>query len=172
MCSVCRLFTSKEVSYVSVGKIIHKGGMKAVRSYYESLGTEYVEKLNEMIVFDAIICNTDRHFGDFGLLVNSKDNSIIGPAPLFDHGNSLFNFAGEENWQSEQLLNEYIDTLLPQTYDEFIEEARKYMDDKLKKKVRKLLSFELVEIGKYNYSGSKLAMISKEIRRRAQMLLE
>ena len=51
--------------------------------------------------FDEIICNTDRHFGNFGLLIDNKTNRIIAPAPLFDHGNSLFNLAGKDVWDSD-----------------------------------------------------------------------
>ena len=87
LCSVCEFFASKDISFVPIGRIVKAGGMRAVREYYEKLGSEYVDALNDMIVFDALIYNTDRHFGNFGLLVNSKKNKIIAPAPLFDHGN-------------------------------------------------------------------------------------
>jgi hypothetical protein len=53
-----------------------------------------------MFVFDAIICNTDRHFGNFGVLVDNKTNKIVAPAPLFDHGNSLFNYAAGDDLDS------------------------------------------------------------------------
>lgn len=39
-----------------------------------------------MLVFDAVILNEDRHFGNFGLLVDSHTNKIIAPAPIFDNG--------------------------------------------------------------------------------------
>ena len=42
-----------------------------------------------MLVFDAVILNEDRHFGNFGLLVDSHTNKIIAPAPIFDNGLSL-----------------------------------------------------------------------------------
>ena len=70
-----------------------RGGMAAVREYYQKLGAEYADALNDMLVLDAVICNTDRHFGNFGLLIDNHTNQITAPAPLFDHGNSLFNFA-------------------------------------------------------------------------------
>ena len=171
LCSVCEIFTSQELSYVPVGRIVKAGGMKAVRAYYEQLGPEYVKALNEMLVFDAIVCNTDRHFGNFGLLVNSRTNEIVAPAPLFDHGNSLFSLAGDENWESEELLQEYVDTLLPCVYDSFIEEAKTVMDSELKAKVRKLLDYKLVRVGNYNYTKKKMEMISSVVNNRARMLL-
>lgn len=171
LCSVCELFTSKEISYVPIGRIVKQGGMRAVRDYYESLGLEYIKALNEMIVFDALICNTDRHFGNFGVLVDSRNNKIIAPAPLFDHGNSLFNFAGEESWQSETLLEEYASTLLPCVYEEFISEAGKNLDDDLRKKLRKALNFKFRNIDRYNYPDKKLKLIEHHIQKTARKIL-
>jgi hypothetical protein len=36
----------------------------AVRSYYEKIGAEYVAALDDMLVLDAAICNTDQHYGN------------------------------------------------------------------------------------------------------------
>lgn len=66
-----------------------------------------------MYVFDALICNMDLHFGNFGFIIDSKINEIIAPAPLFDHGNALFNFAGRDDLESEKTLSEYASTLSP-----------------------------------------------------------
>ena len=140
LCSACELFTSKDVAFVPIGRIVKTGGMNAVREYYKNLGSEYVDALNDMIVLDAVIYNTDRHFGNFGVLVDSKTNKIIAPGPLFDHGNSLFNLAGEENWADEKLLKEYAGTLLPCVYEDYMEEAKKVMDSRLKEKLRKMLT--------------------------------
>ncbi|MBP3204933.1 MAG: XRE family transcriptional regulator [Lachnospiraceae bacterium] len=171
LCSACELFTSKDIAFIPIGRIVKTGGMKAVRAYYEGLGVEYVDALNEMIVFDAVIYNTDRHYGNFGLLVDSKTNKIIAPAPLFDHGNSLFNLAGEENWADERLLREYANTLLPCVYEDYIEEAKKVMDSRLKEKLRNMLTYDLQKSGAYNYSSDRLKLISKMVRERARVIL-
>lgn len=171
MCSVCELFTSKDIAYVPIGRIITSGGMRAVRKYYESLGDEFTRALNEMLVFDAIVCNTDRHFGNFGVLVESRTNKIIAPAPLFDHGNSLFSLAGEENWTTPGLLDEYASTLLPCVYEDYFEEVKPYLDEELKKKVRKLFNFRFQELGSYNYSSKKIKMIEAQVQKRAHQVL-
>lgn len=172
LCSVCELFTSKDLAYVPIGRIVKSGGMKAVRDYYSSLGDAFINALNEMLAFDAIIMNTDRHYGNFGVLVDSKTNAIVAPAPLFDHGNSLLNFAGEENWNDEDALLEYANTLLPCVYEDYFEEAKKYLDANIKEKIRRLVGFELKRIGTYNYSAKKLKALNKIIQLRARMLLE
>ena len=171
MCSVCELFTSKDTSFVPIGRIVKTGGMKAVREYYEKLGSEYVDALNDMIVFDAVIYNTDRHYGNFGLLVDSRTNKIIAPAPMFDLGNSLFNLAGEENWTNEKLLKKYAETLLPCVYEDYIEEAKKVIDSRLKEKLRKMLTYNLQRVGAYNYSSDRLRLVSKMIQERVHEIL-
>ena len=105
LCSTCELFTSKESAFVPVGHLVAKGGITAVEGFYASLGPEYLEALYDMYLLDAIVCNTDRHFGNFGFLVDSHSNRIVSPAPLFDHGNSLFNLAGAGDLNAEHLRN-------------------------------------------------------------------
>ena len=57
--------------------------MGAVRAYYEKMGDKFVNALNEMLVFDAVICNVDRHFGNFGVMVfGSGKNSHYGPGKI------------------------------------------------------------------------------------------
>ena len=36
LCSVCDLFTSKELAFIPVGRLVKSGGLKAVRKFYES----------------------------------------------------------------------------------------------------------------------------------------
>ncbi len=172
LCSTCELFTSKDLSYIPVGRIIRTGGMKAVRQYYETLGEAFIQALNEMLVFDALICNTDRHFGNFGVLVNSHTNQILKPAPLFDHGNALFNFAGDENWQSESMLEEYAETLLPCVYEDFFQTAGNVLDVHLSEKLRKALNFRFHDEGKLRYSKERIALLEKQIQKRASFILK
>ena len=42
-----------------------------------------------MTVMDDIMLNTDRHLGNFGLIRNAETLEWIGPAPIYDTGNSL-----------------------------------------------------------------------------------
>lgn len=172
LCSTCELFTSKEYSFIPVGKIITTGGMKAVEEYYLKLGDKYIDALHDMFVLDALICNTDRHFGNFGFLVDNETNTIIAPAPLFDHGNSLFNFAGKDVFESEENLSEYADTLLPCVYDDFIGTAKDVLTRKHREGLRRLLNFKFKRHVRYNLSDERLKLIEKEIHKRAACLLK
>ena len=171
LCSTCELFTGKETAYVPIGRIITRGGMKAVADYYHSLGADFDKALRDMFVFDAVICNTDRHFGNFGLLVDSLSNQVIAPAPLFDHGNSLFNFAGEDFMKSEETLENYIRTLQPCVYDDFIATAASFMSDDNREQLRHLLTFKFKRHSRYNLPNHDLSLIERQIRKRAGLLL-
>ena len=171
LCSTCELFTDKETAYIPVGRIITKGGMKAVADYYRSMGPAFERAFRDMLVFDALVCNTDRHFGNFGLLIDSKTNKIKAPAPLFDHGNSLFNLAGADFMKSEAALDDYIGTLQPCVYDDFISTAASCMDDENRKQLRHLLEFHFKKHSRYNLSSRELSLIEAQIRKRASLLL-
>ena len=172
LCSTCELFTSRETAYIPVGRVVTKGGMKAVAEYYHSLGPDFEKALRDMLVFDAVVCNTDRHFGNFGLLINSNTNQVSGPAPLFDHGNSLFNYAGEEFMKNEVALDSYIKTLQPCVYDDFIATAASHMNDENREQLRHLLTFKFKKHSRYNLSDHELSLIEGQIRKRAALLLE
>lgn len=171
LCSTCELFTSKEYSYIPVGHLVTKGGMDAVRAYYESLGPEFTAALHEMLVFDAVICNVDRHFGNFGVMVDNRTNTIVSPAPLFDHGNSLFNFAGRDAWESDTALDAYIGTLAPSVYDDFLGTAKSVLTPELREKLRHLLNFRFKKHSRYNLPEKRLRMIERQVQKRASVLL-
>lgn len=172
LCSYCELFTDKDYSFVPVGRIVKTGGMQSVRAFYEKLGKEYVKALDDMIVLDALICNTDRHYGNFGFLVDNKTNRIAAPAPLFDHGNSLYNFAGRDDLDSYDSFKHYADTLLPCVYDDFISEAKAVLTKEHKDKLRGLLNFKFKKHPRYNLPDKRLKYIEKQIQTRAKLLLD
>lgn len=172
LCSTCDIFTNKNYSFLPVGRIITSGGMNAVKEFYESLGSDFLKAFDDMIVFDALIFNTDRHFGNFGVLVDNNANKIAAPAPLFDHGNSLFNFAGRDDLTSDEALEQYADTLLPCVYDDFVLSAKKVLTPAHKEGLRHLLNFKFKKHSRYNLPPNRLKLIEKQIHRRAKELLE
>ena len=172
LCSTCELFTSKDVSFVPVGRIVRSGGMQAVRAYYKKLGAEFEKALNDMFIFDALIFNTDRHYGNFGFLIDSHTNKIIAPAPLFDHGNSLFHFAGVDALKSKKSFLKYAETQMPCVYDDYVAEAKRALTHEWRSAIRRLLDFKLPRHSRYNLSKERLSLIEYAVSQRAAELLE
>ena len=172
LCSVCDLFTSKDYSYLPIGRMVTAGGMETVREYYQSLGKEYIDALNAMLVFDAVIFNTDRHFGNFGFMVNNKTNKITASAPLFDHGNALFNYAGRDDLETFAALEAYAGTLMPCTYDDFTGTAKKALTPELREELRHLLDFKFKKHPRYNLPDKRLKLLEQFVQKQARVLLE
>ena len=149
-----------------------KISIQAVKQYYEQLGREYVTALNHMLVFDAIVCNVDRHFGNFGFLVDNETNQIVAPAPLFDHGNSLFNYAGQDDFSSDEALARYADTLMPCVYDDFIGTAKASLTLDLHEGLRSLTTWKARKHSAYNLPEKRLKRIEAQVRARAKAILE
>lgn len=103
--------------------------------------------------------------------VDSISNRVIAPAPLFDHGNSLFNFAGEDFMKSEDSLEAYIRTLQPCVYDDFIATASSFMSDDNREQLWHLLTFKFKRHSRYNLPNHDLTLIEKQVRKRAGLLL-
>lgn len=167
LCSRCKLFTSIDVGFIPAGKMVRSGGIKKVLEYYQELGELYYNELIEMLVFDAIICNTDRHLGNFGFLIDSRENKIIGPAPIFDNGLSLFCYALDE---IDDLSN-YSKTRQPALYDDFVGFIKPYLTSEIKSKVRKLIGFKFKKHSRYNLDKKRLKKIEEFIKIRVEEVL-
>ena len=172
VCSKCELFTSKELAFVPVGNIVKSGGMQAVIEYYKTLGPAYMDALEDMLVFDAVIANTDRHFGNFGFLVDARTNTLAGPAPLFDHGNALFNYASRMEIENKQAFFEFAEAQRPVCYNDFFSAAVPCVRARHREGLRHLLEFKLKKHPRYNLETKRMKLIEMAIRQRAARLLE
>lgn len=169
ICSTCELFTSVNQSFIPIGKLIRTGGIDAVLNFYKELGENYYQELIDMLVFDAIILNEDRHFGNFGLLIDNHTNQIIAPAPIFDNGLSLLCYAMEKDYDEE---SQYIKTRQPATYNDFIEFIKPLITHRQKEKVRKLLDFHFEKKVKYKLPNKRLKQLEVVIQRQAKKILD
>lgn len=96
--SVCENFidTNTElVNAVSINRSMKKRSQYSSYEHFmnacEKLGIPGMKEfMNYMLVFDFLMANTDRHFGNFGAIRNVETLEWIGPAPVFDSGTSLW----------------------------------------------------------------------------------
>lgn len=168
LASKCRLFTDIDTSYVSIGRIVRSGGIQACLDFYESIGKEAADELKSMLVFDAVIYNEDRHFGNFGILRDNHTGKILGPAPVFDNGLSLFNYAMPDDIQN---LAEYARTRANPygiTYEAI---CREVMGTKQRNQLRRLIGFRFTRHPSINLPEERLTAIEKHIDRRVRELL-
>lgn len=168
LASTCKLFTDVDTSFIPIGRILHPPTLKACLDYYRNLGDSFVEQLCSMIVFDALIYNEDRHFGNFGLLRNNHTGEIIAPAPIFDNGLSLFNYAMPEDIKN---LREYAQTRSNPYHISYESLCRELMGPKQKAQCRKMLGFKFTRHPSYNLPDERLTAIEEQIAERSRELL-
>jgi HipA-like C-terminal domain. len=96
--SVCETFITPETEYVPAlyikdvcPKLNHENDYQHFVRCMEKLEIPCTKaQLETMLGFDYLIHNNDRHYGNFGFIREVKSQKILGMAPLFDHGNSLW----------------------------------------------------------------------------------
>lgn len=168
LASKCRLFTDIDTSFVPISRLIKDRTLKNALDYYAGLGKPFYDDLCSMLVFDAVIYNEDRHFGNFGVLRDNHTGKIIKPAPIFDNGLSLFNFAMAEDLEN---LSEYAKTRTPPYGVSFDEVCKAVMGSKQKSQLRKLLNFTFTRHPSINLPEERLTAIETQISKRARELM-
>ena len=169
LASTCGLFTSLDRSFIPIGRVMRTGGLKACLDYYQALGPQAYEAVKSMLVFDAVIFNEDRHFGNFGLLRDNHTGVVLGPAPLFDHGWSLFNFAMPSDFSD---LAAYVKTRAP-AYDGTTFEGicRTVMGKPQAAQLRRLIGFKFQRHPSINWPEERLQALEKFVQARVRELL-
>ena len=168
LASKCKLFTDKDTSFVPIGRILKKPTLKKCLDYYQSLGEHFYEEMCSMLVFDAVIYNEDRHFGNFGVLRDNHTGKILAPAPIFDNGLSLFNYAMPEDFKE---LDAYAKTRANPYRISYEEVCREVMGTKQKAQLRKLIGFTFTRHPSMNLPEERLEAIEKQIALRTRELL-
>lgn len=95
---ICPNFITPQTELISGWRICstrkkanHLSAYQHYLSCCEELGIPGIkESLDQMLVLDFLIVNTDRHFNNFGVVRNADTLAWIGPAPIFDSGTSMW----------------------------------------------------------------------------------
>ena len=168
LASKCRLFTDINISFVPISRILKKTTLKSCLDYYKTLGDDFYEQLCSMLVFDALIYNEDRHFGNFGLLRDNHTGDILGPAPIFDNGLSLFNYSMPDDLKH---LREYAKTRSNPYRISYEEVCKEVMGAKQKAQLRRMVGFRFRRHPLLNLPEERLAAIEKQLGERTRELL-
>ncbi|MEE0929836.1 MAG: XRE family transcriptional regulator [Acutalibacteraceae bacterium] len=168
LASKCKIFTDINTAYVPIGVIDNINTLQDVVVYYEHMGEEYINALSDMLVFDAVIYNEDRHFGNFGLLRENHSGKFIAPAPIFDNGVSLFNFAMKNEIEN---LSEYAVTRSNPYGLPYQQVVKSIITKRQKEMLRNLIGFKFTRHRLYNLPEERLIAIEKQIASRVTELI-
>lgn len=168
ICSTCELFTDIDHSYVPMYRFVQKPTLRTVADFLTQLGPEYYDAFADMLIFDALICNEDRHFGNFGLMVDNHTNRPVGFAPIFDNGLSLFNYAMEDDLQDTAA---YAKTRLSAYQVPFESIVREFITARQKDQLRRMIGFHFEKHPRYNLPAARLKALEHYLAERVTEML-
>ncbi len=103
--SASKLFTSASEEYIPMSQIIDSFKKSNGVSDYEhtiascvKLGLDETvvrKSMEQILVVDYLLFNSDRHYGNFGLIRNTDTGEYTRMAPIFDTGSALKKSAGD-----------------------------------------------------------------------------
>ena len=173
VCS-CKLFTSENVGYIDAYYFFKKKGLDLDKEDPSSALTQMKmarcygwKEYADLMVYDALILNQDRHLGNFGYLINNNTEEFLRPAPIFDNGFCLLYGAANVDMQN---VEAYADTLQGK-YLSFDRQAELFLERRHLAGIRRLLKFKFQKHPKYNIADATLDKMNQVIQYRAKRLL-
>lgn len=166
--SSCRLFTDEKTGFTPIDRLVKKdAGVTELLSYFESIGSG--DAFRRMLVFDALTVNTDRHLGNFGVLVNNDTQKIMRMAPVFDNNQSLLPYAEEREFQT---IDEYLKTRPTRIGIDFNQVAHQVLTPEIRADLNNLKGFSFEKHPKYNLPEERLFHLEMLIEKQIYRILE
>lgn len=163
--SSCQLMTSESVSLVPLYKLCKSYDFLSIRHCVEALG--FQRDFYRMLVFDYLSLNTDRHLGNFGVLVDADTFEPLRLAPIYDNGASMLCY-----YTGSQSMDEYLVQAIPALYDSF-DETIPYWKKMVSNchNVQRLIDFTFNKEELTEYPEDKLSLVEKFLQSRVTYFL-
>ena len=142
--------------------------MKQITKYLSGLGEDYVNAYHDMLIFDCLIYNEDRHSGNFGLILDSRTLKPLEFAPLFDHGRSFFVYRNRVKCEELIDLSKNAVNYYGVPYDDI---AKEYISDRQRAQLRLALDFRIPKRYYKLFSEERIKNLEEFIHYRAKELL-
>ncbi len=160
--SVCKIFTSKDIAYVPIHLVANIDDID--KAYNWCLEHNLEEAFGDMILFDALIYNHDRHLGNFGIIKDNHTGDILGMAPIFDNGAGLLAYTSLSKFKDLATFEDYYknnnDFNMSNYWIDFRDLVKKYCTSKQLDKLKKLDNFKFTKHPRYNLLEDRLEYLN------------
>lgn len=164
--SVCPLFTTEGTMYLPVYKYF---ALRTIEGLMRDCIKHGIgEALAQHLIYDYLSWNTDRHAGNFGVLLDSDTFELKGMAPIFDNGCSMLAY-----WNGTDDLRQYITNSAPALYASFemgAQLGKKVLDKN--HNVQRLVNFKFDRSELEGFDEKRLCAIEDWLQGRVRWFLE
>ena len=166
--SKCPLFTNEAVGLAKAGAVFcgEERTIPELLAYFEGIGSG--DAFRRMCVLDAVILNTDRHYGNFGVLFDTDTLDIRGMAPVFDHNRSLL-----PELDNDQLADPswYLRRCKPRLGQDFIRNAKGLLTDEIRRDLTELRDFTFQQHPRIHAEQERLDALSEIVQEQVRLIL-
>ena len=152
---LCKLFTDEDIGFVDAYTYFKDNNITvdeidpADLLTQSKLSSVYgVDAYADLMLFDSIIANQDRHYGNFGYLIDNNTGEYIKPAPIFDSGYSLLCTAAQQDLYD---IDTDVNSVISCKYLPLNTQAMWFVEKRHLSKLRKLLNFKFKPHTKLGY---------------------
>lgn len=170
--SSCPIFTNENEGYAPMYKIFKNKEYKLFKKaeLINAIAEFYApKKLQDLMLFDALILNPDRHLGNFGMIIDNNTNELLRPAPIFDNGYSMMNFLTLD--ELKNIKNSKIEKISSFGYS-FDEQIKEAVQTRHIPNLTKLTHFQFKRHKALNLSDEWLKPIEAHIQERAKLAIK
>ncbi len=167
--SRCSMFTSEDEGFVPIYKYLNtdeKYYMDDILKFLEPYGFE--DDFRDMIVLDSVIFNPDRHFGNFGFIVDNETFKVLRFAPVFDHNMAMLARAMKEDLEID---SPYIKEMGHKMGPDFIPAGHAMMTERTRDILKRLEDEPLKLHETYNLPKERTDFLDEAVRHQIHSIL-
>ena len=167
--SRCRLFTDEKYGYVPMSAAApDKKSIADILDYMSQFPDDSEERFREMVVCDAITFNQDRHFGNFGVLIDNDTVTPLRMAPVFDFNLAFLPYVVDSEFEhiGDKLL-EYG----PKIGEDFTRIGQKMLTSRIADKLKDLKDFSFRFEGDDRFTKERIGHMKSLINRQIDAVL-
>ena len=164
----CWLFTSEQYGLAKATDVFQeRRTIPDLLRYFEKLGSG--DAFRRMCVLDAVILNTDRHYGNFGIVFNTETMKPMSMSPVYDHNRSLFSELNQEQLERPEW---FIEHSRPKLGKNLITNARGLLTPEIRADLRNLMGFQFHQHESIEAPQERLDALSEIVNGQIKAILE
>ena len=146
LASRCAAFTNEDIGFVPLKRMIESWStLHELLDFFDLI--DDVDKFRLMLVMDAVVFNTDRHFGNLGIRVENDTQTPLGIAPNFDLNLALLPYVTMDEFKH---IGTRLLSYSPFIGNDFTRLGQKMLTPKIRSELINLKGF------KFSFRGNKV----------------